>query len=180
MDIPDNEWIKKVDKINSECQWTEFFFELCGVIAKKSKDPSTKVGCVIVNSGHSIVSTGYNGFPIGVNDDLIDTSDINSPIKMSPRYERPQKYFWTAHAEENAIALAARNGVSLNGTILYVNRMMPCTRCTRLIIQSGIKKVYVLQDAPQETVDRWKEENDISEIMFDEAGVELVILEPVK
>ena len=97
-------------------------------------------------------------------------------IKKSKRYERPEKYFWTAHAEENAIALAARNGTSLNGTILYVNRMMPCTRCTRLIIQSGIKKVCVYVDAPAETIERWKEENDIAETMMDEAGVELVVL----
>ena len=115
-------------------KWNEFFFNLCDVISQKSKDNSTKVGCVIVNSGNSIISTGYNGFPIGVGDDL---------EKNNKRYERPEKYSWTAHAEENAIAFAARNGTSLNGATLYVNRMRPCTRCTRLIIQSGIKKVYV-------------------------------------
>ena len=163
-----------MNKINSDYRWVEYFFKLCNVISEKSKDPSTKVGCIIANSGHSIVSTGYNGFPIGVKDDLMDFSECK--IKKSKRYERPEKYFWTAHAEENAIALAARNGTSLNGTILYVNRMMPCTRCTRLIIQSGIKKVCVYVDAPAETIERWKEENDIAETMMDEAGVELVVL----
>ena len=175
--ISDEEFYGKIDKIDSECRWSDYFFELCDVIAKKSKDPSTKVGCVIVNSGHSIASTGYNGFPVGVIDNLIDFSDENSVLKKSPRYVKPQKYLWTAHAEENAIAIAARNGVSLNGTTLYVNRMIPCARCTRLIIQSGIKKVYVVQVAPQETIDRWKEEHDVSITMMEEAGVDLFVIE---
>lgn len=168
----DYRWVLS-DKFDSNYRWVEYFFKLCDVISEKSKDTSTKVGCVIANSGHSIVSTGYNGFPIGVKDNLVDISD--GEIKKSKRYERPEKYFWTAHAEENAIALAARNGVSLNGTILYVNRIMPCTRCTRLIIQSGIKEVYVNVDAPEETVERWKEENDIAETMMEEAGVKLIV-----
>lgn len=172
----DKEFYEKITKNESECKWSDFFFEICNVISKKSKDPSTKVGSVIVNTGHSIVSTGYNGFPIGVNDQLFAISDENTIIK-SPRYERPQKYLWTAHAEENAIALAARNGVSLNGTILYVNRMIPCTRCTRLIIQSGIKQVYVFQDAPNETINRWKEDNEISFIMLKEANVDLFVIQ---
>ena len=155
------------NKGKSFVQWRDFFFDICDTISKKSKDHSTKVGCVIVNSGNSIISTGYNGFPIGVEDD---------EIEFAKRYERPEKYLWTAHAEENAIALASRNGVSLNGATLYVNRMRPCTRCTRLIIQSGIKKVYVMQDVSDETVERWKEDNDIANIMMQEAGVEITIL----
>jgi deoxycytidylate deaminase len=53
--------------------------------------------------------------------------------------------------------------------------MRPCTRCTRLIIQSGIKKVYVLQDVSDDTANRWKEDNDIADIMMKEAGVEIII-----
>ena len=159
-----NEVMVLCEMNESEYNWINFFFEVCDVISKKSKDPSTKVGCVIANSGNSILSTGYNGFPIGVDD------------KISQRYERPEKYSWTSHAEENAIAFAARNGVSLNGATLYVNRMQPCTRCTRLIIQAGIKKVYVLQDVSNETIERWKEDNEIADKMMKEAGVELKII----
>lgn len=162
-----------MNKEDSQLNWINFFFDVCDTISKKSKDPSTKVGCVIVNSGNSIISTGYNGFPIGVKDDVLDLS--NDEIKTSKRYERPEKYFWTSHAEENAIAFAARNGVSLNGATLFVNRMQPCTRCTRLIIQSGIKKIYVLQDVSEETVLRWKEDNNIADIMLQEAGVEILV-----
>ena len=159
-----NEAMVLCEMNESEYNWIDFFFDICDTISEKSKDPSTKVGCVIVNNGNSIVSTGYNGFPIGVEDNI-----------NSSRYERPEKYSWTAHAEENAIAFAARNGVSLNGATLYVNRMRPCTRCTRLIIQAGIKKVYVMQDVPDETVIRWKEDNDIADIMMKEAGVDIII-----
>lgn len=173
MNGKENKKMDKDEKIESEYNWVHFFFDVCETISKKSKDPSTKVGCVIVNSGNSIISTGYNGFPIGVNDKLIEISD--GEIKKSKRYERPEKYAWTAHAEENAIAFAARNGVSLNGATLYVNRMMPCTRCTRLIIQSGIKKVFVNENAPDETIKRWKEDNDIAFTMMEEAGVEIQI-----
>lgn len=165
-----------INKINeSEQNWIKYFFDICDVISKKSKDPSTKIGCVIVNSGNSIISTGYNGFPIGVNDKI--NILINNEIKQSSRYERPEKYYWMSHAEENAIALAARNGVSLNGATLYVNRMKPCTRCTRLIIQSGIKKVYVMQDASENTLERWKEDNEIAYIMMKEAGVDIVVFQ---
>ena len=160
-------------KTESEMKWIDMFFEMCDVISKKSKDPSTKVGCVIVSNNNSVISTGFNGFPIGVEDSLIDIN--NGEIKKSKRYERPEKYLWTAHAEENAIAFAARNGVSTNGATLYVNRMMPCTRCTRLIIQSGIKRVIVLIDVPDETSARWKEDNEIADQMLKEAGVQITI-----
>lgn len=160
-------------KSESELNWINMFFEMCEVVSKKSKDPSTKVGCVITGSNNSVISTGFNGFPIGVEDGLIDLS--NDKINKSKRYERPEKYSWTAHAEENAIAFAARNGVSTNGATLYVNRMMPCTRCTRLIIQSGIKKIVVLIDVPEETLKRWEEDNNIAEQMLKEAGVQMLV-----
>jgi dCMP deaminase len=160
-------------KSESEVNWINMFFEMCEVVSKKSKDPSTKVGCVITGSNNSVISTGFNGFPIGVEDNLVDLS--SDKINKSKRYERPEKYSWTAHAEENAIAFAARNGVSTNGATLYVNRMMPCTRCTRLIIQSGIKKIVVLIDVPKETLKRWKEDNDIAEQMLKEAGVQMLV-----
>lgn len=154
----------------SEIKWIKTFFDICNVISMKSKDPSTKVGCVITSSANSVISMGFNGFPIGVNDDVMYEDG-----SVSKRYVRPEKYLWTSHAEENAIAFAARNGVSLNCATLYVNRMTPCTRCTRLIIQSGIKRVYVNEDAGEDVVARWKEDNDIANQMMKEAGVEIIV-----
>lgn len=145
--------------------WDDFFFDMCQVVSAKSKDPSTKVGAVIVNSGNSIISTGFNGFPIGIDD------------HVESRYERPEKYLWTCHAEENAIAFAARNGVSVNGATLYCNKLPCCARCTRLAIQAGIKRFVVLCDAPQETLDRWNNENDVAMKMIEESGCSIEIYE---
>ena len=150
--------IENMDYIRGESTWNDYFFDLCDVISSKSKDPSTKVGAVIVNSGNSIISTGYNGFPIGVND------------TEAKRYERPEKYTWTCHAEENAIAFAARNGISTNGATLYCNRLPCCARCTRLAIQAGIRRFVILCDVSDETLERWREENDIGNRMIEESG----------
>ena len=146
-----------------KCSWNDYFFDLCDVISRKSKDPSTKVGAVIVNSGNSIISTGYNGFPIGVDD------------SVQSRFERPEKYTWTCHAEENAIAFAARNGISTNGASLYCNRLPCCARCTRLALQAGIRRFVILCDVPQDTIDRWRTENDIAVTMINEAGASMEI-----
>jgi dCMP deaminase len=112
--------------------WDQYFLDIAGLASIRSKDPSTQVGAVIVKN-NNILSTGYNGFPRGVNDN--DES----------RYERPEKYLWTIHAEENAIFNASRNGVALEDSILYVTPMHPCLDCAKAIAQSGIKEVVVEQ-----------------------------------
>lgn len=143
--------------------WNDYFFDLCEVISCKSKDPSTKVGAVIVNSGNSIISTGYNGFPIGVDDSIVS------------RFERPEKYTWTCHAEENAIAFAARNGISTNGARLYCNRLPCCAKCTRLALQAGIMQFAILSDVSEDTLGRWREENEIAIKMINESGATMNI-----
>ena len=112
-------------------RWTQWFFRLCATIASKSKDPATKVGCVIVAEDQSIVSAGYNGFPRGVQDDA---------FFVPARYERPEKYVWTEHAERNAIYAAAKR--VLQGSSMYLT-WYPCADCARAIIQSGITDVYI-------------------------------------
>jgi dCMP deaminase len=115
-----------IHKIKSN-SWDEHFIKMAELIASKSKDPSTKVGCVVVGPDNEVLSTGFNGFPRGV-DEKIDT-----------RWERPEKYSWVIHAEANAVANAARVGVSLKNSKMYMNYApCPCTSCTQLIIQSGI------------------------------------------
>ena len=110
--------------------WDELFILQAALIAQKSKDPSTKVGCIIVNDDNVILSTGFNGFPRGV-DETVES-----------RWERPEKYHWVEHAERNAVFNAARVGVSLNGAKAYLNwEPKPCLECTRALIQSGIKEL---------------------------------------
>ena len=71
--------------------WLEYFYDMANLVAKKSKDQSTKIGAVIVGADNEIRSTGYNSFPKGLNDDLQE------------RQERPEKYYWIEHAERNAL-----------------------------------------------------------------------------
>lgn len=129
--------------------------------AAKSKD-STKVGCVILDDDYCVRSSGWNGFARGVQ-------------HRSERDQRPKKYMYSAHAEENAIAQAARTGVSLKGCTLIVTALYPCSTCARLIIQSGIKTVL----APDVNMpERWATEWVVSKEMFAEAGVQVYAYDP--
>ena len=145
--------------------WDEYFFGMIPSIRKKSKDPSTKVGCVIVAPDHSPVSMGFNGFARGVRDKLSEVPE---------RYERPLKYLYTAHAEANAVYAAAKKGSSLSGCRLYIE-WYPCATCMLAIIQSGIVEVVVNSASPYfndvELAARWKETHDAAKNMAKEAGV---------
>ena len=117
-------------KRSENLSWDELFILQATVIAQKSKDPSTKVGCVIVGDDNAILSMGFNGFPRGV--DEHDTA----------RWKRPEKYNWVEHAERNAIYNAARHGINLSGARAYLNwEPKPCADCTRALIQAGIKEI---------------------------------------
>lgn len=137
------------------------FFPVALALADLSKDRSTKVGAIALGDDYEILSTGYNGFPRGVDDDVGD------------RHERPTKYLYTAHAEENMVAQAARNGVSLRGSTVLVTSLFPCTTCSRLMIQSGVRRII----APRPDIDpRWADQADHAIVMLREAGVEVVHL----
>ena len=134
------------------------FFPVAEALAALSKDRSTKVGAVALGEDYEILSTGYNGFPRGVDDDV------------ESRHERPTKYFFAAHAEENLVAQAARNGVSLRGATVLVTSLFPCTTCSRLMIQAGVRRII----APRPDVDpRWAEQAAHAELMLREAGIEV-------
>jgi dCMP deaminase len=100
------------------------------LVASKSKDLSMKCGTVLVGDGHAVLSTGYNGFPRGVDD------------SNTERYKRPEKYFWTEHGERNAIYNAARNGIKLLQSTAYVTGF-PCVDCARGLVQAGINLVVI-------------------------------------
>ena len=137
-------------------KWDLRFIDLARHISEWSKDPSTKVGCVIVGEDREIRSTGFNGFPRGIDD-------------TSERLEdRNQKYPMICHAEENAIMHAARIGVSLKGTMAYVT-WPPCSRCTRSLIQAGVSEVVYPSNV--QIPDRWQSDFDIASEMMSEAGI---------
>lgn len=138
--------------------WHTYFMDMAHKAASRSKDPSTKVGCIVTSKDKVVVASGYNGIPQGVAD-------------LPERMERPAKYLWTAHAEENVVALAARVGASLRDGYAYVTHH-PCSRCARTLIQAGISVVYVGDG----TTNMPQEEFDVARQMFTEAGVHVVRL----
>ena len=111
-------------------EWNRYFFNIAEEVKKKSKDKNTQIGAVIVGKDKEIVSTGYNSFPRGIDDEKED------------RQEKPEKYFWFEHAERNAIYNAARIGVSTKGCTIYLTCDIPCADCARGIINAGIIKIY--------------------------------------
>jgi dCMP deaminase len=132
------------------------FFALAEQVASWSKDPSRKIGAIAVGDKKQILSMGFNGFPRGVEDSAERLSD------------RPTKYKMVVHAEMNAIFNACLNGVSLDGSTMYVVGLPVCNECAKGIIQSGVKMVKMkFVDTP----DKWSESWEISRQMFDEAGV---------
>jgi len=137
--------------------WDSYFLKIAKVVSTKSKDPSTKHGCVIVGPTHEIRTTGYNGFPRG----MVDDERYNN---------REVKYMFVEHAERNAIYNASRYGISLDGCTLYVTGT-PCNDCCRGIIQSGIVRVVMLEDS-EEFFKRWKESIKCTLQMFNECHIE--------
>lgn len=137
-------------------KWDQRFVALARHIANWSKDPSTKVGCVVVGPDREIRSTGFNGFPRGIED---TAKRLNS---------RELKYPLICHAEENAIMHAARIGVSLKECVAYVT-WPPCTRCARSLVQTGIGEV--VYPAGLEIPERWNDDFEMSMSMLREAGI---------
>lgn len=141
--------------------WDKWLLGLAEYVSTASKDPSTKVGAVIVDQDRRIVSVGYNGLPRGV-------EDSNERL-----HNRDIKYKMILHAERNCLLFSQRN---IKDCIMYVFPMMPCASCASMIIQSGIKKVV----APHNDNPRWIADFEMSKELFKEAGVELVLIdEPV-
>ena len=127
----------------------------CVPSACRSKDPNTQVGACIVNQKNKIVGAGYNGLPIGCNDD-------DFPWEKQGAY-LDTKYPYICHAELNAIL--NNIGMDLHGCKIYT-ALFPCNECTKAIIQSGITEVIYLSDKYEGT-DIFK----ASKIMLAKAGV---------
>ena len=134
------------------------YLKYAEVAASFSKDPSTKVGAVVIDDKFTILSTGYNGFARGVTD---------SEERL---WNRPMKYRLTVHAELNTLLAAARTGQKLDGATMIVSSLFPCETCASAIVQAGIKRVI----APKIDNERWKESNELAKLIFAEAGVEVV------
>ncbi len=147
------------DLVRKVPNWDQYYLEVCRVVALRSKDPNTQIGCVIVGPAHEIRSTGYNSLPRGIRDDVPE------------RLERPTKYLWMEHAERNAIYNAARAGTATESCTLYVE-IMPCMDCARAIVQAGIAQVVISQQRmSQYTSEYYDEHFRKVEELFGEAKV---------
>ena len=138
--------------------WDQYFMTMAYLVAMKSKDESTHCGSVIVDQENHMVSTGYNSFVRGINDNI------------PKRQERPEKYMWFEHGERNAIYSAANRGNKLKGCKIYVTGV-PCADCARAIIQVGIKEVII--ESREEFGKEWDDSHKVTIQMFKEAGVDL-------
>jgi len=145
--------------------WTEYFLNIAESVKLKSKDRRTQIGAVIVGKDNEIVTTGYNSFPRGINDDVEE------------RQQRPEKYFWMVHSELNAILNAARIGVSTNGCKIYLTCGVPCSNCGRAIINAGITEVYCKTEDTTRNREKWDEESSKTRQMFQESGVKVIFYE---
>jgi len=115
--------------------WHEYFGSQALLASMRSPSEKLRVGAVIV-SNNRIVSTGYNGYPCGVPHESIHVGghEVN-----------------TIHAEQNAIADAAKRGVGLDQSVIYVTHY-PCLNCAKMIIASGIKGIYYINDYNNDNV----------------------------
>lgn len=137
----------------------EYFCLMAFLASTRSLDPSTKVGAVLVKDGR-VISTGYNGFPPGIEDD-------------GRLMVRDMKYPRIVHAEMNALLYA---GIPLGGTTLYVYAYQspPCHECAKNILGAKVKRYVSCGPVRPE---RWNDSMEIARNMFEEAGVEYVELD---
>lgn len=150
IEVPD-EWVK----------WDNRFLALAQHVAQWSKDPSTKVGAVLVQDRNRVVGLGYNGFPRGVEDSEERLAD------------RALKYKYVVHAEVNAILMA---GEKAKGATLYVWPAFTipniCNECAKVAVQAGVKEVLGwTPEHNEELLKRWGDSIKVAKSMLDEAGI---------
>jgi dCMP deaminase len=138
-------------------KWDKRYLEIAKQVSTWSKDPSTQVGAITVGQKGQILSTGFNGFPRGIDD---------SPERLN---DRPTKYKYVVHAEKNVIYNACINTVSLDGSTLYVYGLPLCSECCKGIVQVGVRKVVM--QYPSNVPNTWAESFDLTCAMLEEANI---------
>ena len=126
----------------SDITWHNRFMDIAKQVATWSKDPSTKVGAIIVDDKNRIVSTGYNGALPYIDDEFALESKEN-------------KYLFTVHAEQNAVMSAIKGKLDLSNCRIYVTNSC-CKECAKMIAHSGIiSTVITLKDEDGTFRERW-------------------------
>lgn len=144
--------------------WDEYFMGIALLSAQRSKDGGTQVGACIVSEENKILSVGYNGMPIGCDDDCMPWEREGEPLNT--------KYPYVCHAELNAVLNSPCP--SLKGARLYCT-LFPCNECAKVIIQSGIREVIYLSDKYADT-----DATIASKRLFDMVGIRYLAYVPTR
>ncbi len=147
-------------------RWDTYFHGICDAVAMKSSCLSRQIGAILVRD-KSVLATGYNGPPRGFTH--CDELEYGCPRKAMEDYESG-KYLDicpAAHAEANCIVNAARNGVTVINSTLYMNCVVPCKDCMILLVNAGITGVVV------DSLDLYDSVNQMSEEIAKFSGIEV-------
>jgi dCMP deaminase len=142
------------DQFPHRPSWDEYFMAMAVLIASRSNCERLHVGCVIVSAGerkNRLVAAGYNGF-------LPGTPHVS---RVQDGHEQA-----TVHAEQNAVADAARRGISVEGCVAYVTHY-PCVNCAKILASAGIAEVKYRSDYQNDAL--------VAQLLAD-AGVPIVQL----
>lgn len=137
--------------------WDEYFMKITHLVSQRSTCLRRRVGAVIVKDKR-IISTGYNGAPKGLRH-CLELGCLREQMEI-PSGER-HELCRGAHAEQNAIIQAAGSGTSMDGATMYCTNS-PCSTCTKMIINAGIKKLVLGAEYPDK----------LGEELIREAGIE--------
>jgi len=144
-------------------KWDIRFIKIAKEVSTWSKDPSKQIGTVVVKD-RRILSTGYNGLPYGMDDDLLLTCS------------REEKLEYIIHGEVNCIMNAAKNGISLNDSTIYVWGLPICNHCAKAIVQSGIKNVVMTKSSFENPI--WQDiYNNYSNKILSAANIGITIID---
>lgn len=153
-----------MDRAEKERRRDAHLLRLSKGFAEFSTCLSRKVGCIIASDAGHIISTGYNGAPRKTRHSDEAGCYCQDPSRKSGTF---QERLRCSHAELNAIAQAAYEGVSTKGARIYCVTF-PCSFCCKAILQAGIRKVVFQEDY----------DDPLSKQLFAEAGIECVRMEP--
>jgi dCMP deaminase len=142
--------------------WDEYFMEMAELTAKRSTCSRRQVGAVIVRDNRA-VATGYNGAPRG----LAHCEEKGGCLRQQLNVPSGQRHELcrALHAEQNAIISAASMGNAIEGGTIYITHQ-PCVICAKMIINAGIKKIYIKDSYPDK----------MAEEIINEAGIEVIML----
>ena len=136
--------------------WDHYFLQIAEKVSERSPDPNTKHGCVLVDKNNRVLSTGYNGPVQGLPHEIVEL-------------ERPQKYLWMIHAEDNAVTFSK---CDLEGSTAYVTGR-PCVQCLRRLVQAGTKRiVYGSREAKCIT----EEERRVTDLVVNAKNISFIML----